>query len=218
MFQWTDKFQAQQDWITISLLIIFSLSVYLYRIERRQFGMLLYFWKSKNYFNIYDKEKYANPLHRFNAILIFITLITFSILGYFFHDIILLSIFGKISFISFFLALTAMVIARYGILRLIFTLSGYAELYQQIIFRSLSFYGLISLYGFFFFSFYYYIFITESNLLLLLFILILCSVYISHLIIYFRIISSNPNYLVYLILYLCAFKIAPWLWLYKSIL
>ena len=218
MFQWTEKFEPQQDWITIFLLIIFTLSTILYRTKRHQFVMLLSFWSSRNYFNIYDKEKYTNPLHLFNAILIFITLFTFSILGYFFYDIILLSIFGKISFFSFFLVLTSMVTARYGILRLTFRVSGHAELYKQIVFRSLNFYGLVSLYGLFFFSFYHYSFITESNLLLLIIILIICSIYISHLIIYLKIIRTNPNYLVYLILYICAFKIAPWLWLYKSIL
>ena len=185
--------------------------------EKHQFIMLLSFWKSKKYFKIYDKEKYSNPLHLFNAILILISLITFSILGYFFYKKILLSFFGKISFIFFFSILTSMVIARYGILRFIFSFTGHAELYQQIVFKSLNIYGLVSLYGLLFFSFYHYSFITKSNVLLFIVILIICLIYISHLIIYFRIIRTNPNYLVYLILYLCAFKIAPWLWLYKSI-
>ena len=217
MFQWTEKFQAQQDWITILLLIIFALTTFLYRMEKYQFILLISFWKSKKYFKLYDKEKYYNPLHLFNAILILISLITFSILGYFFYSKILLSFFGKISFISFFSILTGIVVARYGILRFILTFSGHAALYQQIVFKSFNIYGLVSLYGLFFFSFYHYSFITKSNILLFVIILIICLVYISHLIIYFRIIRKNPNYLVYLILYLCAFKIAPWLWLYKSI-
>lgn len=217
MFQWTEKFQVQQDWITIFLLIIFAFSTILYRTERYQIIMLLSFWRSKNYFNIFDKEKYANPLRLFNLILIFITLITFSILGFYFYDKILLSISGKKSFISFFSVLTAMVITRYGILRLIFRFSGHAELFKQIVFRSLNFYGLISLYGIFFFCFYHYTFITESNFLMLIIIFVICSVFISHLNIYFKIIRTNPNSIIYLILYICACKIAPWLWLYRSI-
>tara|TARA_A100001011_G_C14298089_1_gene839430 strand:- start:800 stop:1456 length:657 start_codon:yes stop_codon:yes gene_type:complete len=217
MFEWTEKFQPQEDWVTILLLIIFALCSYLYLIGKHQFGLLISIWKSKNYFTVYDKEKYASPLHQFNAILMFITLIAFSILGYFFYNKILLSIYGKISFITILGVLTAMAVTRYGLLRLVFTLSGHTELYQQIVFRSLSFYGSISLYGLFIFSFYYYSFITDTNLLLIVIILILCLVFISHLTIYFRIISMNLNNIVYLILYLCAFKIVPWLWLYKLI-
>ena len=87
MFQWTEKFQAQQDWITIFLLIIFALTTILYRMEKHQFIMLLSFWILKKYFKIYDKEKYSNPLHQFNAILMLIALITFAILGYFFYKV-----------------------------------------------------------------------------------------------------------------------------------
>lgn len=84
MFQWTEKLQSQQDWITVLIVLIFGLSMYLYNRNPHQFKLLVSFWKSKIYFNIYDKEKYANPLHLFNLILTFITLITVSLLSFFF--------------------------------------------------------------------------------------------------------------------------------------
>ena len=83
MFQWTEKLQSQQDWITVLIVLIFGLSMYLYNRNPHQFKLLVSFWKSKIYLNIYDKEKYANPLHLFNLILTFITLITVSLLSFF---------------------------------------------------------------------------------------------------------------------------------------
>ena len=217
MFQWTEKFQAHQDWITLSIILIFMLSVYLYRRNAHQFKLLISFWNSKSYFNIYDKEKFTNPSNPFNLILTLITLITFSLLGYFFYEKILMSLLGEISFLNFFIVISAVVVARYEILKLICQLSDQLELFQQIVFRSISFYAMISLYALFLFSIYHYRFFTNSTLFFLISIMVICAVYLSHLTIYLRIIRITPFNIVYLILYLCAFKIAPWLWLYKSI-
>lgn len=217
MFQWTEKSQPQQDGFTILILFIFVMSVYLFRKNTQQFRLLLSFWQFKSYLNIYGKEKYTNALNYFNLILIVISITNFSLLGYFFYEKILKSFLGGISFLTFFGLLSALVIIRYCLLNLIFRFSGLMEFYHQIIFKSISFYGWISLYSLFFFLFYYYSYITETLLLLITLIMILCSVFLYHFSIYFRIIRMNPNFLVYLILYLCAFKIAPWLWLYKLI-
>ena len=217
MFQWTEKFQAHQDWITLSIILIFMLSVYLYRRNAHQFKLLISFWNSKSYFNIYDKEKFTNPSNPFNLILTLITLITFSLLGYFFYEKILMSLLGEISFLNFFIVISAVVVARYKILKLICQLSDQLELFQQTVFRSVSFYAMISLYALFLFSIYQYRFFTNTTLFFLISLLVVCAVYLSHLTIYLRFIRITPHNIVYLILYLCAFKIAPWLWLYKSI-
>ncbi len=217
MFQWTDKFQAHQDWISLSIILIFMLSVYLYKRNTHQFKLLIYFWNSKNYFKIYEKEKFTNPSNPFNLILTLITLITFSLLVYFFYEKILMSLLGEISFLNFFIVISAVVVVRYEILKLICQLSDLLELFQQTVFRSVSFYAMISFYAIFLFSIYHYRFFTNSTLFFIISLVIICAVYLSHLTIYIRIIRITPHNIVYLILYLCAFKIAPWLWLYKSI-
>ena len=217
MFQWTEKIHLQQDWITVLIILIFTLSVYLFNRNPHQFKLLVCFWRSKSYFNIYDKEKYANPLHMFNLILIFITLITVSLLSYFFYEKILFSLLGRISFLSFLLFISAVVVLRYGLLKLIFQRSNHLELFQQTVFRGISFYAMISLYALFLFSVYHYGFPDNSNFLLLIILLILLFVFVTQLTVYLRIIRFHQIRIVYLILYLCAFKIAPWLWLYKTI-
>ena len=217
MFQWIEKLQPQQDWITIIMILVFALCVYLYKRNPHQFKLLVSFWKSKTYFNIYEKEKYVNPLNTFNLILTLISLITISLLSYFFYEKILMSLLGESSFLTFFLVISAMILIRYEVLKLIFEPANQLEIYQHTIFKSISFYAIISIYVLFFFSIYHYRFSTDKNLLMIITLLVLCCVYLSHFSIYLRIIRTNPNSIVYLILYLWTFKIAPWLWLYKSI-
>jgi len=217
MFQWTEKFEPQQDWVTLIIIVIFALCVHLLKINPHQFKLLVSFWRSNTYFKIYEKEKYLNPLNIFNQTIIMISLITTTLLSYFFYEKILLSLVGGISYIIFFLFISSLVFIRHFILRFIFRLANQSEIYLRIIFRSMSFYGIISIYSLFFFSIYYFRFPNNTNFLSIIILMILCSVFLSHLTIYLRIIMTNPNRLVYLILYLCIFKFSPWLWLYKSI-
>ena len=217
MFQWNEKIQANQDWITLSIILIFMLCVYIYKRNTHQFKLLISFWNYKSYFKIYDKEKFTNPSNMFNLTLTLISLITFSLLGYFFYVKILMSFLGEISFLIFFIVNSALVIARYEVLKLIFQLFDQLELFQQTVFRSVSFNAMISLYALFLFSIYHYRLYTNKDLFFILSLIVIIAVYLSHTTIYLRIIRINPYNIFYLILYLCAFKLAPWLWIYKSI-
>ena len=217
MFQWTEKFEPQQDWVAFIIILIFALCVYLLKINPHQFKLLVSFWRSNTYFKIYEKEKYVNSLNMFNLTITMISLITITLLSYFFYEKIMMSLFGKISYIIFFLFISALILIRFFLLKLIFRLANQSEIFSNTIFRSINFYSIISIYSLFFFSIYYYRFPSNNNFLIIIILIILCSAFLSHLSIYVRIIMTNPNRIVYLILYLCTFKISPWLWLYKSI-
>ena len=217
MFQWTEKFEPQQDWVAIIIILIFALCVHLLKINPHQFKLLVSFWRSNTYFKIYEKEKYVNPLNMFNLTITMISLITITLLSYFFYEKIMMSLLGEISYIIFFLFISALILIRFFLFKLIFRLANQSEIYSNTIFRSINFYSIISIYSLFFFSIYYYRFPSNSNFLIIIILIILCSAFLSHLSIYVRIIMTNPNRIVYLILYLCTFKISPWLWLYKSI-
>lgn len=217
MFEWTEKFEPQQDWVAFIIILIFALCVYLLKINPHQFKLLVSFWRSNTYFKIYEKEKYVNPLNMFNLTITMISLITITLLSYFFYEKIMMSLLGEISYIIFFLFISALILIRFFLLKLIFRLANQSEIYSNTIFRSINFYSIISIYSLFFFSIYYYRFPSNNNFLIIIFLIILGSAFLSHLSIYVRIIMTNPNRIVYLILYLCTFKISPWLWLYKSI-
>ena len=58
MFQWTEKFEPKQDWVTLIIILIFALCVHLLKINPHQFKLLVSFWRTNTYFKIYDKEKY----------------------------------------------------------------------------------------------------------------------------------------------------------------
>ena len=217
MFQWTEKFEPQQDWVAFIIILIFALCVYLLKINPHQFKLLVSFWRSNTYFKIYEKEKYVNPLNMFNLTITMISLITITLLSYFFYEKIMMSLLGEISYIIFFLFISALILIRFFLLKLIFRLANQSEIYSNTIFRSINFYSIISIYSLFFFSIYYYRFPSNNNFLIIIILFIIFSAFLSHLSIYVRIIVANPNRIVYLILYLCTFKISPWLWLYKSI-
>ena len=217
MFEWTEKFEPQQDWVALIIFLIFALCVHLLKINPHQFKLLVSFWRSNTYFKIYEKEKYVNPSNMFNLTLTPISLITVTLLSYFFYEKIMMSLLGGISYIIFFLLISALILIRFFLLKVVFSLANQSKIYLNTIFRSISFYAIISIYSLFFFSIYYYRFPSNSNFLIIIILIILCSAFLSHLSIYVRIIMTNPNRIVYLILYLCTFKISPWLWLYKSI-
>jgi len=217
MFQWTEKFEPQQDWVAIIIILIFALCIHLLKINPHQFKLLVSFWRSNTYFKIYGKEKYVNPLNMFNLTLTMISLITITLLSYFFYEKIIMSILGGISYIIFFLFFYALILIRFFLLKFIFRLANQSEIYLNTIFKSISFYAIISIYSLFFFTIYYYRFPGNNNFLIIIILMIVCSVFLSHLTIYIKIIITSPNRLVYLILYLCTFKISPWLWLYNSI-
>ena len=121
MFQWTEKFEPQQDWVAIIIILIFALCVYLLKINPHQFKLLVSFWRSNTYFKIYEKEKYVNPLNMFNLTLTMISLIKITLLSYFFlrknYDVLT----GRNLIYYFFLFFYALIIIRFFLLKFIFS-------------------------------------------------------------------------------------------------
>ena len=179
MFQWTEKFEPQQDWVAFIIILIFALCVYLLKINPHQFKLLVSFWRSNTYFKIYEKEKYVNSLNMFNLTITMISLITITLLSYFFYEKIMMSLLGEISYIIFFLFISALILIRFFLLKLIFRLANQSEIYSNTIFRSINFYSIISIYSLFFFSIYYYRF-PSNNIFLIIIILGFLAMCISH--------------------------------------
>tara|TARA_A200000113_G_scaffold217310_1_gene223582 strand:- start:38 stop:349 length:312 start_codon:yes stop_codon:yes gene_type:complete len=102
-------------------------------------------------------------------------------------------------------------------MKIIFNYTEDTAIFQQTVFKSLSIHGLISFLVLLLFIINHYrlekgadYFITVTTISSVL-------VVITHALIYFKIAFKKPHYSVYLILYLCGLKIAPWLWLYGMI-
>lgn len=217
MLQWSDQLYPQEGWVPFLIILIFGLFVFVYQRHPRQMSMLLKFWRIDSYIKIYNKEKFIKLNHAVNLFLIFISLITFSFLADAAFKLASTVPLIQINFFSTALFLSGFVIGRYIILSLIFKILGKSDLLQQTIFKSLGNYGMMSLYAFLLFLIYYYNFYEFTLFIASLILAVCCYVFVSHFLIYLRILGSNPRLLFYIILYLCAFKIAPWLWLYKLI-
>ena len=215
MFELINKSGQNEDWVTILILLVFFLIVSLYKINPSQTTLLLKFWKINNLSIINQKEQYFNPFSLFNFNLLAIIFISYSLLSYFFYERILSSLFGKITFLYFFISITFIVSFRYFFLKIAIRYSGLTEMLVRAIYNSLSFHGSISLFVLFNFVIFYYGSNQIQDLILLTSITTSLLIIISHAILYFKIALREPHYSFYIFLYICGFKLAPWLWLYK---
>ena len=215
MFEWTARFELQHNWVTLLLVLVFALFVALFKSHPRRLKYLLSFWDLNSYFQNFEKERLINPFLLFNLISNAISLIAFSLIGYVFYQNYLITPGDKIAFPLFIGSILILVVIRYFLLKAIFELLNSSDFFAKAIFRSMSFHALFGSYGLVFFCIYYYRFFQASTYYLLLCIVLYGCLFISHLYLYSRIIRGRLDRLIYLILYLCAFKIVPWLWLFN---
>ena len=214
MFEWTDRLQASGDWITFILFIIFVLLAFLSQRHYSQFRLFVDIRNLNNYLNIYGKDKYLSPLYQFNLILFFISMLTYVLYAHFFYQEILISYLGRIQFYEILLFLFSLVVIRYFVLKMILNHKKQKNTLDQVCFKSLTIKGLISIMGSCFLLLYHFTFPDNHNFILISLVIVLASSFIYHITIYIEITRKKPIHLLYIILYLCGFKIAPWLWLY----
>ena len=214
MFEWTYRIHASVDWITFYLFMIFGMLAFLSHQHNSQFRLFLDVRNLNNYLNIYGKDKYLSPSHQFNLILFLVSLFTFAIFANFFYQEILVSFLGKIEFIKILLFLFCFGVIRYFLLKIILNPMGLKKSLDQLYFKSLTINGVLGIIGGCFLLLYHFTFPDNPNFLLTGFVIILVTSLIYHIKIYINITSKNPSHLFYIILYICGFKIAPWLWLY----
>lgn len=213
MFQWIEKFQTQQDEVILFIIAVFFL--YLYTMKyNNQLKLLFSIFSLRRFLWISKVEKKINTLYFSNFILVFLSLLTFSFLIFFTVEKFEILSSKEMPFFWIFGLLTTLVVCRYLLLLLIFKISGHSKLFQLTAFKSIGLYGVIGAYGVFFFSIYYFGFNEEKKLLLVILMLMVIVILITHAGIYLKTIRTNPKYIVYLILYLCAFKLAPWILIY----
>ena len=215
MFQFINKLRLNEDWVTLLILLVFFLIVSLYKRNPSQTVILLKFWKINSFSIINQKEQFFNPFSLFNFILLTIIFINYSLLSYFFYERILSSPFGKIPFLYFMIFITFIVSFRYFFLKIAIWSSGLTEILGRAIHNSLSLHGSISLFVLFNFVIFYYGSNQIQDLILFISIATLILIIITHTVLYFKIALRDPQYSFYIFLYICGFKLAPWLWLYK---
>ena len=214
MEDWILRNNTQQDWISLVFLFNFILFTILGSSNKSEFKYFIRFFDSALYFKIYGKEK--TRLHRFTIIgTLFLTL-NFSLI--LFYTLTFLK-FASPSF-PFFINLTfgilALILIRFIVENTVFKLLGLKELTESFQFKSLSHQIQISILSFFLFLFYQFTF-HYSEFLYALLVTILILYVLSQLSLYREYWNEFKGNLLYLILYLCVFKIAPWIVLYSTL-
>ena len=214
MEDWISRTELQHDWISLVFLFNFILLAVLRRTNTRQFKTFIRFIDPKLYFKIYGKDNFL--LQSFTALGTIFLLINLC-LGIFYYST--LVEFGPSSFLFFItllILIVGMVFIRFVFLKICFKLLGIDGFSEIFIFKTLSYQIQISILSFFLFLFYEFSYSTQEFLLPIL-ILIAGLYLLSQLSLYREYWGVLKHNLLYLILYLCTFKLAPWILLYSTL-
>ena len=213
MLEVEEIIKSNKDWVSIFFLLSLLILAFLKNIDKKKFGLLIYSVNSEKYFSIYAKEKKINYFDLFNILKIIFIIIIKSILLTFIID-------ELISFQTFktvFLIILIIIVSRYLFLKYVFRFLNLENLFDQLIFKSISSYFKMSLFTFPLLLIYRYTLPTSIIFLFLLSFLVAFIIFFMHLIIYYKIANDRTSSFFYIILYLCAFKITPWLLVYGYI-
>ena len=214
MEDWISRTELQHDWISLVFLFNFILLTVLRSTHPRQFKTFIRFIDSTLYFKIYGKDNFM--LQSFTALGALFLLISLC-LGFFYC--LTLVEFGPSSFLFFITLLThiiGLILIRFVFLKTCCKLLGIEGFSEIFIFKTLSYQIQISILSFFLFLFYEFSYPTQEFLILIL-ILIAGLYLLSQLSLYLEYWGVFKHHLLYLILYLCTFKLAPWFLLYSTL-
>ena len=207
MLEVEEIIKLNKDWISIFFLLSLLILGFLKKIDKKKFGLLVYSFTSEKYFSVYAKEKKTNYFDLFHVSkIIFIIIIKSILLTFLIDELISFETFKSISLI-----ILIIIIPRYFFLKYISRFLNLENLFDQLIFKSISSYFRISLFTFPLLLIYRYTLPTSIIFLFLVSFLIAFVIFFMHLIIYYKIAHDRTSSFFYIILYLCAFKITPWL-------
>ena len=213
MLEAEEIIKLNKDWISIFFLLSLLILGFLKKIDKKKFELLIYYVTSEKYFSIYAKEKKANYFDLFNVSkIIFIIIIKSILLTFIIDELISFKTFKTISLI-----ILIIIVSRYFFLKYVFRFLNLENLFDQLIFKSISSYFRMSLLTFPLLLIYIYALSTSIIFLSLVSFLIAFVIFFMHLIIYYKIAHDRTSSFFYIILYICAFKVTPWLLVYSYI-
>ena len=213
MLEAEEIIKLNKDWISIFFLLSLLILSFLKKIDKKKFELLVYSVASEKYFSVYGKEKKINYFDLFNVLkIIFVIIIKSILLTFIIDDLISFETFKTVSLI-----ILIIIVSRYFFLKYVFRFLNLGNLFDQLIFKSISSYFRVSLFTFPLLLIYRYTLPSSIVFLFLLSFLIAFIIFFTHLIIYYKIAHDRTSSFFYIILYICAFKVTPWLLVYSYI-
>jgi len=212
---WLERSLDNQNWVKILFLLYLSIILVLKLIDPIQFNFFIRFFKFKQYIRRYCINKNFKVFNLFYVLIFFLISATLSFLVILYENVYFDKAISLNRYVKIIFFFKTFIVIRFLII--------------QLINKNLKLFPTIKLYYFKIIFFYGYVFIItmgglsvlylQNNLSLInmkLLIVILALIFTSyHLFIFKEFIKSNSKNFLYLFYYICAFKIAPWLWFSK---
>jgi hypothetical protein len=213
MGDWIYRPDLNADWMGLIFLLNLVIVLILYKLDSNRLKSLITIFKLRIYLGKYSNEKELNYFSYFNTLSFFIiifalSLTYFSVLS---HHLILLN--NHFEYYYFPFGIFIILFFRFLLIQFISNQLGFQKSIKLVFYKSFSLATQISIIiiGLVFLWIY-----SILPLISIEFVMVLMPLYwiINQFDIFFSFFKSRSEDLIYIILYLCAFKIAPWIWIY----
>ena len=213
MGDWIYRPDLEADWMSLIFLFNLVIILILYKLDSNRLKSLIKIFKLRIYLGKYSNEKELNFFSYFNTFSFFIIIFALSLIYFSFLSHYLIPINNHIQYYYFVLVIFIVFFCRYLLIQFISNKLGFKKNIKLVFYKNFSLATQISI------IIIGLVFLWNYSILPLIFIesiLVLIYLYwiINQFDIFFSFFKSHSEDLIYIILYLCAFKLAPWIWIY----
>jgi len=213
MGDWIYRPDLEADWMSLIFLFNLVIILILYKLDSNRLKSLIKIFKLRIYLGKYTNEKELNFFSYFNTFSFFIIIFALSLIYFSFLSHYLIPINNHIEYYYFVLGIFIVLFCRYLLTQFLSNKLGFNKSIKLVFYKNFSIATQISI------IIIGLVFLWNYSILPLIFIesiLVLMFLYwiINQFSIFFSFFKSRSEDLIYIILYLCAFKLAPWIWIY----
>ena len=213
MGDWINRPNLESDWMSLTFLINLLIIMILYKLDRNRLKSLTNIFKIRIYFGKYSDEKQLNYFSYFNFWSSILILNSISLTYFSFSNYSPITLYSGLEYYYLLLGLSFIVFLRHLLIQFVFIQLELKKKFKLVFYKnftltvqtSIFLIGLVFLWNY----------ITIPSILIesiLLFVTLYW--FINQFSEYFSFFKSRPQDLIYIILYLCTFKLAPWIWIY----
>lgn len=213
MGDWTNRPNLVADWMSLFFLLNLIVILMLYKLDPNRLKSLLNIFRLRFYFGKYSHEKELNYLSYFNTSSFLIIISALALTCFSFSTYSPIPLRYSFEFYFLLLGLFLFLFCRHFLTQFISSQLGFQKAIKFSIYKNFSIATQVSIYliGL--------VFLWNYSSLPIIFIesiLVLMTLFwvVNQISIFFSFFKSSPKDLIYIFLYLCTFKLAPWIWVY----
>ena len=214
---WVEKSYLIKDWILILFIFYSILLLVLKFIDPIQFRLIIVSRSFKQYVQRYSIDKKFDVFKPFYLIIFFNIIISVSFIVAIYNNKIPNTLISLEQYFKTFVSIIIFLILRFFLINFLNKKLNIINNINIYFFKILIFYGLISFILMVICSCLYITNSINSIILNGIIISLITIISLFHFFIYKENIEGDYTNVLYLFYYLCAFKIAPWLWIANSL-